>query len=100
MASAAILGGVTWHTSNVSVIDHTMSGGPDNLLFGLLTYTGDTANTDDTNIGNTVDAGDAGNTGGMSIIIQVAQAMKVIHVIQVLFACLILFTSVSARKRL
>jgi len=38
MASAVILGGVTWHTSNVSVlIDHTMSGGPNNLLFDLLT---------------------------------------------------------------
>jgi len=36
MASGAISGGVTWHTSNVSVIDHTMSGGPNNLLFGLL----------------------------------------------------------------
>jgi len=35
MASAAILGSVTWHMSNVSVIDHTMSGGPNNLLFGL-----------------------------------------------------------------
>jgi len=35
MASAAILGSVTWHTSNVSVIDHTMSGGANNLLFGL-----------------------------------------------------------------
>jgi len=34
MASAAILGGVTWHTSNFSVIDRTMSGGPNNLLFG------------------------------------------------------------------
>jgi len=38
MASAAILGSVTLHTSNVSVIDHTMSGGPNNLLFGLLTW--------------------------------------------------------------
>jgi len=37
MANAAILGGVSWHKSNVSVIDHTMSGGPNNLLFGLLT---------------------------------------------------------------
>jgi len=39
MAGVAILGGVTWHTSNVSVIEHTMSGGPNNLLFGLLTET-------------------------------------------------------------
>jgi len=37
MASVAILGSVTWHTSNVSVIDHTMSGGSNNLLFGHLT---------------------------------------------------------------
>jgi len=32
MASAAFLESVTWHTSNVSVIDHTMSGGPNNTL--------------------------------------------------------------------
>jgi len=37
MASADILGSVTWHTSNVSVIDHTMSGGSNNVTFGLLT---------------------------------------------------------------
>jgi len=37
MAGAAILGDVTWHTSNVSVIDHTMSGGPNNKLSGHLT---------------------------------------------------------------
>jgi len=37
IASAASMGSVTWHTSNVSVIDHTMSGGPNNLLFGSLT---------------------------------------------------------------
>jgi len=37
MASAAILGGLTRHTSNVSVMDYTMSGGQINLLFGLLT---------------------------------------------------------------
>jgi len=37
MASVAVLGSVTWHTSNVSVIDHAMSGGPNNLIFGLLT---------------------------------------------------------------
>jgi len=37
MASTAILGSVTRPTSNVSVINHTMSGGPNNLIFGLLT---------------------------------------------------------------
>jgi len=35
MASVAILGSVTWHTSNVNAIDHAMSGGPNNVLFGL-----------------------------------------------------------------
>jgi len=35
MASAAILGSVNWHTSNISVIDHALSGGPNNLLFCL-----------------------------------------------------------------
>jgi len=37
MAGVAIFGSVTWHTSNVSVIDHTMSRGSNNLLVGLLT---------------------------------------------------------------
>jgi len=43
MASAAIFGGATWHTSNVS--DHAMSGGPNNLLLGLLTSTSQLKNS-------------------------------------------------------